>query len=197
MVVSLFAGTAVAGTAGSATSADQNPAVLPPLLFQQEGDSNATVTFNRSIYEIQRGETATMNVSLSGLDAMTVQIGGGQASYKLDATVTDGNGDGQVVLQFDTSKAGSGDGSALTTQGDADSLSVKNETKVGALEPFMYGLTVYSGTGENVPTIAYGGINVQGDGTASQTTTTTTTTEQDSSSEGTTTTATETTESDG
>ncbi len=187
VVVSLLASTAVAGTAGSATSTDQNPAVQSPLLFQQEGDGNGTVTLNHSIYEVNNGETATMNLSLSGLDSMTVQIGGGQADYKLNATVEDGNGDGQVVLLFDTAKAGSGDGSALTTKSDGDTVSVKNETKVdGKLNARMYGLTIYSGTGENVPVIKMGGLDVQGDSTTTQTTTT----EEDSSGETTTTTTT-------
>ncbi|SIQ79123.1 PGF-CTERM protein [Haladaptatus litoreus] len=169
VVVSLLAGTAVAGTAGTATNTDQNPAVQSPLSLQQEGDGNGTVSLNRSMYSVQQGETATMNFSLSNLDGMTVQLGGGQADYKLNATVTDGNGDGNVVLLFDTSAAGSGDGSALTTQSDADNLSVKNETEMDSLEPGMYGITVYSGTDENVPKIAYGGVNVQGDETTETT----------------------------
>ncbi|WP_328517174.1 DUF7827 domain-containing protein [Haladaptatus caseinilyticus] len=193
VIVSLLAGTAVAGTAGTATNTDQNPAVQSPLFFQQEGDGNGTVSFNHSIYEVQQGETATMNFSLDGLDAMTVRIGGGQADYTLNASVTDGDGDGQVVLQFDTSKAGSGDGSALTARGDDDTVSVTNETNADSLKAFMYGLTVYSGTGENASEIAYGGINVHGDGSSNRTTTTT----EGESSGTTTTTATETTGSDG
>nr|WP_227774002.1 hypothetical protein [Haladaptatus pallidirubidus] len=56
-----------------------------------------------------------MNFSLSGLDGTTVQLGGGEADYKLNATVTDGDGDGQVTLLFDTAAAGSSDGATLTT----------------------------------------------------------------------------------
>ncbi|WP_227375672.1 DUF7827 domain-containing protein [Haladaptatus halobius] len=123
---------------------------------------------------MEQGETATINLSLSGLDGITVLVGGGQAAYELNATVTDGSGDGRVVLLFDTSKAGSGDGAALTTKADADSLTVKNETKLdGSLGTGMYGITVYNGTSENVSAIAHGGLNVQGDGTTDGTTTTT------------------------
>ncbi|WP_458206949.1 DUF7827 domain-containing protein [Haladaptatus sp. NG-SE-30] len=198
VVVSLLAGTAIAGSAGSATHTTQNPAVQSPLLYQQ-ADGNGTVTLNRSIYEVQHGETAVMNLSLTDLDGITFQVGGGQADYKLNATVTDGNGDGQIVLLFDTSKAGSGDGAALTTKADADNLTVKNETKVDSFEPNMYGLTVYAGTSENVSTVALGGLDVQGDETTGGTTTTTTTSDDDSSDETTTTTTgtTESTESDG
>ncbi|WP_049971554.1 DUF7827 domain-containing protein [Haladaptatus cibarius] len=199
VIVSLLAGTAAAGTAGTATNTDQNPEVQSPLSLQQEGDGNGTVSLNRSIYQVQQGETAAMNFSLSNLDEMTVQLGGGQADYKLNATVTDGNGDGQVTLLFDTSAAGSGDGSALTTQSDADNLSIENETEMDSLEPGMYGITVYSGTDENVSQIAYGGVNVQGDETT-ETTDDGMTTEEGNSSNGTTTTedgTTESTESDG
>jgi PGF-CTERM protein len=122
---------------------------------------------------MEQGETATINLSLSGLDGITVLVGGGQAAYELNATVTDGSGDGRVVLLFDTSKAGSGDGAALTTKADADSLTVKNGTKLdGSLGTGMYGITVYNGTSENVSAIAHGGLNVQGDGTTDGTTTT-------------------------
>ncbi|WP_227355457.1 DUF7827 domain-containing protein [Haladaptatus salinisoli] len=198
MVVSLLAGTAVAGSAGSAANTAPNPAVQSPLLFQEAGDSNDTVAFNDSIYDVKRGGTAPINLSLSGLDGVTVRIGGGQATCKLNATVTDGNGDGRIVLFFDTSKAGSGDGAALSMKADADSLTVKNETKLdGNLGGGMYGITVYNGTGENVSAIAHGGLNVQGDGTSDGTTTT-----DDGSSDETTTTttpgdATTTTQSDG
>lgn len=174
LAVSLLAGPAAAAPAGNVANAT-NPTAQSPLFFQSN-DANSTVTFDQSMHEVQQGETVTMNLSLDDLDAMTVQIGGGEMTYKLNATVTDGNGDGTVVLSFDTAKAGSGDGSALTTKGDADELTVKNETKTdGGLAPNMYGITVYAGTGENVPTIGYGGINVEGETTTSGRTTTTTT----------------------
>ncbi len=95
-----------------------------------------------------------------------------QKKYKLNASVDgngDGNGDGTVVLMLDTSKAGSGDGSALTVKGD-DKLTVKNETKA-ELSPDMYGITVYAGTGKNVPKIGYGGLEVNGDSTSTRETT--------------------------
>ncbi|ODR79225.1 PGF-CTERM sorting domain-containing protein [Haladaptatus sp. W1] len=181
LVVSLLAGPAAAGSAGHAASTT-NPAVQSLSLFQSN-DANGTVSFNRSIYEVEQGETVTMNVTLEDLDAMTVQLGGGAMDYKLNASVTDGNGDGTVVLVFDTAKAGSGDGSALTTTADADELTVKNETTVdGELPANMYGITVYAGTGDSALTIEYGGLNVKGDATnGSRTTATNTSTTYDES----------------
>lgn len=173
LVVSLLAGPAAAGSAGHAASTT-NPAAQSPSLFQSN-DANSTVSFNRSIYEVEQGETITMNVTLEDMDAMTVQLGGGAMDYKLNASVTDGDGDGTVVLTFDTAKAGSGDGSALTTKADADELTVKNETTVdGELPANMYGITVYAGTGDSAPTIEYGGLNVKGDATNGSRTTTAT-----------------------
>ncbi|WP_423745891.1 PGF-CTERM sorting domain-containing protein (plasmid) [Haladaptatus sp. SPP-AMP-3] len=170
LVVSLLAGPAAAGSAGHAASTT-NPAVQSPSLFQSN-DANGTVSFNRSIYEVEQGETVTMNVTLEDVDAVTVQLGGGAMDYKLNASVTDSDGDGTVVLTFDTAKAGSGDGSALTTKAGADELTVKNETTVdGELPANMYGITVYAGTGDSAPTIEYGGLNVKGDGTSGSRTT--------------------------
>ncbi len=135
-----------------------------------------------------------MNLSLEDMDAMTVQLGGGAMDYKLNASVTDGNGDGTVVLVFDTAKAGNGDGSALTTKADADELTVKNETAVdGKLPANMYGITVYAGTGDSVPKIGYSGLNVQGDESNGSRTTTNTTTTDDASGMTTTTTSNEST----
>ncbi len=171
VIVSLLAGGAVTGaaaatTTGSAASAS-NPAVQSSHPFKN--DANSTITSNRSMYEVQKGNTVAMNFSLKDADTVTVQIGGGQKKYKLNATVTDANGDGTVVLLFDTSKAGSGDASALTVKGN-DKLSFTNETKA-KLAPDMYGLTVYAGAHGNAAQLGYGGLQVKGETTSTRSTT--------------------------
>ncbi len=77
VVVSLLAGGAVTGAVATtpAGNAASSSATQSPHPFKN--DANSTVTLNRSMYEVQKGETVSMSFSLKDADAITVQIGGG------------------------------------------------------------------------------------------------------------------------
>ena len=124
LLVTLLAGTAVA-VPGGVADADSTHAVQSPVLAQ---DTDSGASLEDSIVEVNSGETATVNVSLQGVDEAAVRIGGDSHEYEVNVTATDGNGDGTVSLLFDTSKAGSGDGTAVTTAAEADNLTLTNET---------------------------------------------------------------------
>ncbi|UPW00917.1 hypothetical protein M0R88_02150 [Halorussus gelatinilyticus] len=102
--------------------------------------------FGQSVVETATGETAEIPVTFSDTDAATVRIGSEAVNYIATVTLRDGNGDGKVVLRYDTAKAGSG--GAFAVAADADSVSVSNETDLGeqnGLDPGNYKLAVAPG----------------------------------------------------
>lgn len=99
----------------------------------QEGTPTPTpeppgrVTFGDSVYEVTAGETLRLNLSFQDVDQARIGIGDRTTQYRLNATVTDADGDGNVTLLFDTSAAGV-EGSPLSVAGEGDQVEVLNET---------------------------------------------------------------------
>ena len=144
LVALLFASLVVGSAAAAPVAVDASPAAQPASTAQQ---ATASVSLNQSMYEVERGETAALAVDLRNVDEATVEIDSSEADYALNATVTDGDGDGTVVLLFDTAEAGSGDGAALATAADGDGLTVNNATELdGELSTSMFGVTVSAQT---------------------------------------------------
>ena len=183
LLVTLLVGTALA-VSGSVAAVDSTHDVQSPALAQ---DAETGASLQDSIVNVDRGETATINVSLQATDEVALRIGGDSKNYMVNATATDGNGDGTVSFQFDTSKTGSGDGAAVATAADADNLTVQNETTLdGSLAPGMYGVTLYAYNGSAWNEYDVGGLNVKGESTSSTSTTSSTTTPSTSSTTSTT-----------
>ncbi|WP_135853075.1 DUF7827 domain-containing protein [Halorussus salinus] len=102
--------------------------------------------FGESVVTTEAGETAEIAVTLSDTETATVRIGSEAVNYIATVTLRDGNGDGNVVLQYDTAKAGSG--GAFAVAADADSVSVTDETDLGeqsGLDAGTYDLAVAPG----------------------------------------------------
>ena len=116
-----------------------------------ESEASAVDTDSVAISSIARGVsggTVPINVSVGQHDAVTVSIGGNVVNYVLNATVRDGDDDGVVRLQFDTSAAGH-DATTVTAASDADSVELLSETDLptrnGALAPAGYAMRVFVG----------------------------------------------------
>lgn len=93
--------------------------------------------FGESVVTAEAGETAEISVTLSDAETATVRIGSDAVNYVATVTLRDGNGDGTVVLRYDTAKAGSG--GAFAVAADADSVSVDDETDLGDQSPIAAG----------------------------------------------------------
>ncbi|WP_433633911.1 PGF-CTERM sorting domain-containing protein [Halomicrococcus sp. NG-SE-24] len=184
VLTSLVVGSAVAQPP-NAVNADAKPEAVSPASMQPA--PNGSATLGTSIVDVQNGEKATINLSLDGTSEAHVLIGGGTAKYRVNTSVVDENGDGQISLVFDTSKA-SDPSSAMSAKGD-DSVRVLSSTSTDSFEPRMYGIDVRLYNGSAWLSQVKGGLNVQGE------TTTTTTTTDSSSDDGTTTTSDTTTHS--
>ncbi len=133
---------------------------------QTQANGTPDGSFDRSIYDARTGSTVAIDVSLNNTSTATVVIGGQEKPYALHANVTDGDGDGMVELQFDTSSPESDD--ALGTFRDADSVTIINRTAGDGEFVGSYGMTLsYNGTRLDSAAMAV---------SAAETTTTTTTT---------------------
>ena len=99
------------------------------------------------------GETAEIPVSLPRSDEVTLRMTGPDGEFRLTATVTDGNGDGSVLVRFDTARGGTTDHPVSVAAGD-DSISVA--TKAGdlpsldTLDAKRSGLALWSGKNTSV-----------------------------------------------
>lgn len=117
--------------------------------------------FERSVYSSRQGEVVSMTVALDDAETAVVVIGGRENGYQVNATITDGNGDGSVELRFDTAAAGR-TGTTFTAESEADSVSVvpgseiKRDTYIDAddYELALYRGTDASGTPDDVSTLS-------------------------------------------
>lgn len=60
------------------------------------------LTLQKQVFSGTAGDTVAVGVSLSGVDQATVAFGSEETNVMIPVTVTDGNDDGVVVVQFDT-----------------------------------------------------------------------------------------------
>lgn len=70
--------------------------------------SSATAQFDEVIYAEERGDIVEFTVELENTDTADVQIGDSDAGYEAVISVTDGNDDGEVTVQFNSYEAGNG-----------------------------------------------------------------------------------------
>lgn len=66
---------------------------------------SASAGLGDSVNRVEQGETATLTVTLANTSEATVVLGG-TGGYNITITVTDGNGDGAVPLEFATDPIG-------------------------------------------------------------------------------------------
>lgn len=135
--VVLAATVVLAVLAGAATATDHAD--------RQYAQSDQAVTFDDRLVQTQQGDVAELTLAFEGVDAATLVVGGDEVGYELTAAVTDGDGDGTVVLLFDTHAAG-GDGDVLVAVGADDAVEVSDETSLdGRLDIGDYDADVYAG----------------------------------------------------
>jgi len=88
--------------------------------------AEGTASFDQSIIETPRGDVVEINVSLTSVETARIQIGDAdELNYYADLTVTDGNEDGEVALQFNTNDNSYSVADTPTGE-DSDSVTVDN-----------------------------------------------------------------------
>jgi len=122
IVLALVALAAVTGSAVAASPAENAPAneTATPTPNASGGFGEYTAVMNPD-------EASEVTVTLTGTDEARILIGGPNTDYDATVDVTDGNGDGTVVIEFTPASAG-GDGTPFGVADDADSVEVVNAT---------------------------------------------------------------------
>ena len=140
--------------------------------------SDADAEFGTDVVEVNQNDTATIPIVLNGTDTATVRIGSESVNFVTVVTVTDGDEDGTVTLQFDTATAETDERSVwirdLNSTADAATIRSKTAPDAPPLAVGSYPLSLYLGnTTADDSKIAVGTMVVK----ESKTTATTTTTE--------------------
>lgn len=121
----------------------------------------------RRVTTVEQGATATIPLSMEGLEVATVSIGGPDVNYVINATVRDGDADGEARVLFNTSNAGT-DGATLAIADSDDDLTVTNDEPAlpSTLDPADYEIRLYEGAGTAGQPAALGTLSVTDDGVA-------------------------------
>ncbi|WP_373567973.1 BGTF surface domain-containing protein [Haloarcula sp. H-GB4] len=121
-----------------------------------------------NVVEVAQGDTAEIPVSMTDGGTKTLSIGSEAANYRINATVSDDDGDGEVLVLFDTAVAGT-DGATLSVADDGDSLTVtESEPDLSStLAAAAYSYRVFDGQStDGRPTV--GTIVIEANGTTSE-----------------------------
>lgn len=117
---------ALAAIAGGASAAGSTGAVAANATTPTP---NASASFAEYTAVMKPDEETEVTVSLTATDEAQLRIGGPTTDYEATVNVTDGNGDGTVVVAFTPATAG-GDETAFAAQAESDSVTVVNETSL-------------------------------------------------------------------
>ncbi len=100
-----------------------------------------------TVVTVEQGGTAEIPVPMDGDETRTLSVGGPEVNYVINATVTDGDDDGEVLVLFNTTSAGT-DAPTLTAADDGDSVSVTRPepTLSSPLDPAAYEYRLFDGT---------------------------------------------------
>lgn len=141
----------------TATAPDTGVAASATITVAASGPGAAS--FAPRVVQAAVGDVVTVGVALERTDRATLRVGSTSLNYRVTMTVVDGDGDGEVLVRWDTSVAGSGDAGAAFAAGDADD-SVRNVSRSTgqvsgplAAEPYPTSVRV-GGTEADVGTVS-------------------------------------------
>ncbi|MFB6097053.1 MAG: BGTF surface domain-containing protein [Haloferacaceae archaeon] len=131
--------------------ADQPPTGTPTPIPEQTPTTTsppdrAAVALDEAVVLATAGDVAAIDLRLHGTDTATLVVGAADDSdYRLTATITDANDDGEATVFVNTALAGREGPTASSSPNDT--LGDQSETnRSSALAPGDYPITVYSGT---------------------------------------------------
>ncbi|MHC3381274.1 BGTF surface domain-containing protein [Haloarcula sp. H-GB5] len=121
-----------------------------------------------NVVEVSQGDTTIIPVSMTDGGTKTLSIGSEATNYRINATVSDDDGDGEVTVLFDTAVAGT-DGATLRVPDPDDSLTVtESEPDLSStLAAGTYSYRMFDGQStDGRPTV--GTIVIEANGTTSE-----------------------------
>ncbi|WP_227132999.1 BGTF surface domain-containing protein [Halorubellus salinus] len=90
------------------------------------GEPTGDAAFTKNIYQTAAGDTVEIGVDMTGRDNATVRFGSDATNVVIPVTVEDGNGDGTVVLQFETA-VDAPNAHGMSAKADADTVTVPQD----------------------------------------------------------------------
>ncbi|EMA05563.1 hypothetical protein C437_12955 [Haloarcula vallismortis ATCC 29715] len=121
-----------------------------------------------NVVTVSQGETAEIPVSMTDGGKKTLSVGSEAVNYQINATVSDDDDDGEVLVLFDTAAAGT-DSETLSVADDGDSVSVTapEPDLPSTLDPAAYTYRVFDDPAtDDKPTV--GTLVIEANGTASE-----------------------------
>ncbi|MDS0222729.1 hypothetical protein NDI54_15390 [Haloarcula sp. S1AR25-5A] len=123
---------------------------------------------DENVVTVSQGETAEIPISMTDGGNKTLSVGSEAVNYRINATVSDDDNDGEVLVLFDTAAAGT-DAETLSVADDGDSLTVTapEPDLQSTLDPAPYTYRVFDGqTPDGTPTV--GTLIIEANGTAAE-----------------------------
>ncbi|KAA9396208.1 hypothetical protein Har1130_15245 [Haloarcula sp. CBA1130] len=123
---------------------------------------------DENVVTVSQGETAEIPVSMADGGKKTLSVGSEAVNYQINATVSDDDNDGEVLVLFDTAAAGM-DSETLSVADDGDSVSVTapEPDLPSTLAPAAYTYRLFDGqTTDGTPTV--GTLVIEANGTANE-----------------------------
>ena len=107
-----------------------------------------TVQLDESIVSVERGDSASLRLTLEDARQATVVVGGPDVGYNVTIEVVDVDGDGTVPLTFDTGSVGM-EATRFSVANDVDDYATPNAAPDpdGTVSPGDYPISVYAGHG--------------------------------------------------
>ncbi len=90
------------------------------------GGGEGSVTFANNVIQEHRGDAVLIDVTFENAETATLTIGNERLNYLAEVDVTDGNGDGEATVRWNTHRAGHGN--AFSAADPADSVSATRLT---------------------------------------------------------------------
>lgn len=107
----------------------------PQAITQVTETDSAAVSFTQSVFEEEQGDVAAIGINLTGsASTVTLVIGDESiAGYQANVSVTDGDGDGEVVVLFNTYTAGTKSAPVSTADADDSATLLSDDTGLRAI----------------------------------------------------------------
>ncbi|WP_440989486.1 DUF7827 domain-containing protein [Haloarchaeobius baliensis] len=125
--------------------------------------ATGTVGLGSNLYTDELGDVASITITLEDTSQGIVRFGSAADNYQANITVTDGNGDGEVVVNVNTFLMGTGNADTFTVANEDDSISNEQYGSLGGslIATGGYNVEVATGTNYNVNSQNVGTFDIQ------------------------------------
>lgn len=117
------------------------------------GPPESGIGLEKSVILTRRGQTGKLPFAMDDAEALSFSVGSPDVNYEIEATIRDRDGDGRVIVLFNTANAGQQARTLTVVGDDAVNVAKTEPTLESELDPGDYDVNVYRGadaSGEQV-----------------------------------------------